>query len=445
MRSTVVSRAAALVAAAVLLPGCSGTSTPGPGSATTADTSAAANGGRRTISVWYHSGQGPERESIETQVREFNAAQDKVKVDLVLLPEGSYNDQVEAAAKRNKLPDLLDFDGPNLYSYVGQGKLAPIDTLITAAARDDLLESVRSQGTFRGRLYSAGTYDSGLGIYGRRSLLEAAGVRIPTSVGTAWTAAEFERALAALARRDTDGKVLDVKLSYGIGEWYTYGFSPVVWSAGGRLVSSDMRTAEGQIDSPKVLRAMKTLQRWIRTYVDPNPGDDAFQKGRVALSWVGHWQYQAYREAFGNDLVVMPLPDFGHGSKTGQGSWNWGISGSSPNKEAAAAFLSWLLTPEQVLKMSGANGAVPGTKTALARSPLYHGGPLSLFAEQLEKTCGSGPIDRSCVAVPRPATASYPTITSAFQQAFKAVVAGEDVDQAFAQAATTIDAGLRGQ
>ena len=397
----------------------------------------------RTISVWFHSGQGPERSTIESQVRTFNASQDRVKVDLVLLPEGSYNDQVEAAAARGKLPDLLDFDGPNLYSYVGRGQLAPIDDLLTPAVRADLLSSIASQGTFRGRLYSVGTFDSGLGLYGSRRMLEKAGVRIPRSVADAWSASEFDKVLAALAAHDRDGKVLDVKLSYGIGEWYTYGFSPVVWSAGGRLVSSDLRSAAGQLDAPEVISAMRRVQRWIRSYVDPNPDDDAFEKGKVALSWVGHWQYQAYHAALGDDLVVMPLPDFGHGAKTGQGSWNWGISRSSTSKAEAAKFLDFLLQPDQVLRMSEANGAVPGTRSALARSSLYSGGPLSLLATQLEQTCGTRDIDTTCVAVPRPSTASYPAITAAFQQAFKAVVAGEDVSTAFRAAAAQIDASLQ--
>ncbi len=423
--------------ASALLAGCSAA-----GDGPAAGQSSA--GAPRTISVWFHSGQGPERTTIESQVREFNASQDRVKVDLVLLPEGSYNDQVEAAATRNKLPDLLDFDGPNLYSYIGKGKLAPIGDLIDPAVRADLLDSVATQGTFRGTLYSVGMFDSGLGLFGSRRMLQAAGVRIPDSIAGAWTASEFDRVLAALGARDRDGKVLDVKLSYGIGEWYTYGFSPVVWSAGGGLAGPGPRGSAGRLDSPQVIEAMRTLQRWIRTYVDPNPRDDAFEKGKVALSWVGHWQYQAYRAALGEDLVVMPLPDFGQGVKTGQGSWNWGVSRSSTAKGEAAQFLNFLLQPDQVLRMSEANGAIPGTRAALARSTLYSGGPLSLFAAQLEKTCGNGRIDRTCVAVPRPVTVDYPVVTAAFQQAFRAVVAGGDVATALRRAAATIEKSASG-
>jgi multiple sugar transport system substrate-binding protein len=104
--------------------------------------------------------------------------------------------------------------------------------------------------------------------------------------------------------------------------------------------------------------------------------------------------------------VVLPLPNFGQGSRTAQGSWNWGITRNCPEPKAAMAFLQFLLQPKEVLAMANASGAVPGTKRAIAQSPLYApGGPLRLFSEQL--LAGQ--------TVPRPQTPAYPVITSAFQ------------------------------
>jgi len=51
-----------------------------------------------TITVWFHSGKGEEREVLDAQVEDFNAMQDEVVVDPVRLPEGSYNEQVSAAS-----------------------------------------------------------------------------------------------------------------------------------------------------------------------------------------------------------------------------------------------------------------------------------------------------------------------------------------------------------
>ncbi|HRW94167.1 MAG TPA: ABC transporter substrate-binding protein, partial [Thermotogota bacterium] len=60
------------------------------------------------IDMWFHSGRGEERNVIQDQVERFNAMQDLVFVNAVELPEGSYNEQVQAAALANDLPDLLD-------------------------------------------------------------------------------------------------------------------------------------------------------------------------------------------------------------------------------------------------------------------------------------------------------------------------------------------------
>jgi multiple sugar transport system substrate-binding protein len=177
------------------------------------------------------------------------------------------------------------------------------------------------------------------------------------------------------------------------------------------------------------------VQSWIaRGWVDPNLDDAAFPAGRVALSWGGHWNYPRYREALGDDLLVLPLPDFGAGSRTGQGSWNWGLTRGCDHPEAAARFLAFLLQPGEVLKMTRANGAVPGTLTALERSERYGpGGPLRLFAEQLS----------GGQAVPRPKTPAYPVVSAVFRDAFADIRHGMPVREVLDRAAAEIDADFR--
>ena len=153
-----------------------------------------------TITVWFHTGREGERHVIQEQVRQFNQRQEGMKVDLVLIPEGSYNGQVQASALAGDLPDILEFDGPYVYNYVWQGRLAPIDELLPAQLLDDLLPTIVEQGTYRGRLYTVGAYDSGLGLYARRSRLEAVGARIPQGPSNAWSVGEFETILRAAAR-----------------------------------------------------------------------------------------------------------------------------------------------------------------------------------------------------------------------------------------------------
>ena len=376
------------------------------------------------LRVWAPSGQAAERAVLEQQIKRFNNAQNATTVRLTFIPEGSYNAQVQAAALSKDLPDVLEFDGPFVYNYVWQQNLVPMDKLISESVKQDLLPSIIQQGTYGGHLYSVATFDSGLGVYGRRSQLQAAGISIPKGNKDAWTIAQFDRALAALAIRDPDRQVLDLKLNQR-GEWLTYGFLPIIQSAG-----SDVN---GSLNRPPAVTAMQSVQNWItKGYVDPNIDDAAFTSGRVALSWVGHWAYKDYAKAVGKDLVVLPLPNFGRGSKTAQGSWNWGITTNCPKtcQTSAMKFLEFLLQPQEVLAMANVNGAVPGTKRAISQSQLYApNGPLRLFAEQL--LAGE--------TVPRPQTPAYPVITSAFQEAFANIRNGLPVKTALDRATTTID------
>jgi multiple sugar transport system substrate-binding protein len=386
-----------------------------------------------TLSIWFHTGKPAERETLEAQVAAFEAAHPELTVELTMIPEASYNQQVQAAAVAGKLPDVLDLDGPYLASYAWQGHLQPLDGLLSAELRDELLPSIIAQGTWNDQFWGVGTFDSGLGLYVNTDLLPT-DVAVPDSPAEAWTSAAFSELLMELAAAERaaggDGAVIDLHLNYGGGEWWTYAFSPVLQSAGADLIDRGTLRASGTLDSPPAIAALETIQAWITAgLVDANTDERAFVDGRVAFSWSGHWDHPSYAQAVGDALAVTPLPDFGQGSRTGMGSWAWAVSRRSSQQAAAAAFLSHLLQTEEVLRMSAANGAVPATTTAITASPLYGDqGPLRLFAEQLRSS-----------AVPRPVTPAYPVITAEFQRAFDRLIDGGDVATALGEAAAVID------
>jgi multiple sugar transport system substrate-binding protein len=391
-----------------------------------------------TVEVWFHSGKGEERDVLDAQVEAFNAANTDVQIDAIRLPEGSYNDQVNAAALAGDLPCLLDFDGPFLYNYAWSGYLIPLDTYVSDELRNDFLPSIIDQGTYGGKLYSLGTFDSGLTIWGNKAYLEEAGVRIPTSIEDPWDRQEFMDALEKLQALDEVEYAIDFKMNYGQGEWYSYGFSPILQSFGGDLIDrTDYQSADGVLNGPQAVEAMTFFQSLFQDgYANPAPaGDDDFYVSKItALSWVGHWMWTPHHDNMGDDVVLIPMPKLGDKAVTGMGSWNWGITSSCETPDAAWKFLEFLVTPDEILHMTNANGAVPARKSAIAQSELYsEGGPLNIFVQQLE----------GGVAVPRPVTPAYPVITEVFAAAVQNIVTGADVKAELDNAVRQIDQDIQ--
>ena len=81
-----------------------------------------------TLELWTHNGGNePELPVVETIVSDFNASQEEYKVEIQSFPQDSYNDAVTAAASAEKLPCILDVDGPIMPSWAWGGYLAPLD------------------------------------------------------------------------------------------------------------------------------------------------------------------------------------------------------------------------------------------------------------------------------------------------------------------------------
>src|SRR5215469_12157980 len=394
--------------------------------------------GHITIQLFFHSGQGPERDALNATFKAFSDSNPGIKVDVVQVPEGRYTDEVNIAALARSLPCLLDFDGPTLYNYAWSGYLIPLDKYVSPEMKADFLPSIIQQGTYNHHLYSLGQFDSGLGIYANKRYLSEAGVRIPT-IDTPWTLTEFNDILAKLKGVPGVQYPLDLEMNYGYsnGDWFTYGFSPFVESFGGDLINRNTyQSAKGALNGPEAVAAMTWFQGLFkRGYSNPWPADATdFTSGRSALSWVGHWVYSDYSKALGDNLLVLPAPNLGKGARTGMGSWNWGITSSCKTPAAAWQVLNFILSPNEIARMCSANGAVPARKSVIAQSSLYApNGPLHVFVQQLQMG----------IAEPRPITPAYPIITSAFAGAVANIASGGNVKKELDQAVKEIDQDIK--
>lgn len=373
-----------------------------------------------TIRVWSHQGQESENRALRAIADRFNAAHaDRGwRVELNFFPDYQYTEKIAIAAAAHDLPDAFDIDGPLLARYVDARLLAPLDPWFTAGERADFLPTIIAQGTIGGKLYALGAFDSATVLYFDRERLARAGVTPPADGGS-WTWAEF---LAAAATLKTHGDApLSMHFNEAADEWYTYAFSPVIWSGGGALISSDGTTVRGILASAANVRSLQQWQQvFTRGFAGTDPVDpDPFGSGTVAMDWSGHWMARSHLAKKGARLGVMPLPRIGGKGAAPCGSWCWGISARARDPAAAAAWVRWVTDAhEGIVPIVEANGAVPARRSAMAAFPEYATPPYRVFREQLEQS-----------ARPRPHTPHYATLSREFAAALRDIARGADVLQ----------------
>lgn len=387
--------------------------------------------GQSKISVMFQA-TGTEGDSFKALFDRFTKATG-IAVEPQFIPHDTYFEKFSANVAAKRVADVMQLDAPFLANFVWNGYLSPLQGMVDQKVLDDLTPSSVAQGTYPidGRLYALGNADSTVLLYGSKKLLKAAGVRIPTGLKDAWTKDEFDAALEKLAKVPGVKWPLDLFRAYGVKtEWATYAFQPVFESFGAKFIDPKTWKAKGAMDSPEAVAAAAEIQSWVKKgfVVPASSGTNALYRDtdKAALAWGGNWVWSDAAATMKDDLVAIPLPNFGKGVKSPNGTWIWAITKSSRNPKAAAQFLSFLATDKQFVKDSP--GAFPGLKSWAAQMPVY-----------TDATKMKVAFDQSTVAVPRPVYPGYPVLTASFQTALDNILSGADPKAELSKAAAAID------
>lgn len=418
---------ALIAASSLMLAGCAAASDSQSESSSSTDS---ASTSAATVTMWSHAaGNEQEIATVNEAIADFNSSQSDYEVVLEEFPQESYNDSIAAAAASNSLPCIVDVDGPVMPNWAWAGYLQPIS--ISSELENSLIAGAK--GYYDGQLYAAGAWDAAVGIFVRQSTLDAVGARVPTA-DSPWTLAEFDALLAAV---DATGE-FDYAIDWGngwTGEWFPYAYSPLMQSFGGDLIDrTNFESADGVINSAESV----AFGEWFgSTFADgyANPaqtGDRTeFGNGTIAMQYNGNWAAVATLAEV-EDLVILPSPDFGQGTKIGAASWQFGVSSSCDEVDGANQFIEFILQDKYIVAFSERIGLIPATETAAAQVANYaEGGALADFVTFSSE-----------FAVKRPETPAYLAISTIYEKAVADIINGADAQQALDAAADEIDANL---
>lgn len=371
---------------------------------------------QETLTMWYHgAGNDVELKLINELISDFNGSQADWKVELQSFPQAAYNDSVVAGALAGTLPDILDVDGPVMPNWAWAGYMQPLQ--IDESKIENFLPGTK--GVWNGQLYSIGLWDAAVAMVTRQSYLDELGLRTPT-LDQPWTAEEFQGALDAAKASGKFEYALDLGMAW-TGEWYPYAFSPFLQSFGGDIVDrTTYKTAEGVLNGEAGLAFGNWWQGlftggYAQAVQDGADRDSGFASGKYAFSWNGNWAALGALAAF-DDVVFLPAPDFGNGSKIGAASWQFGVSASSKHPEGASAFIEFAVQDKYLAAFSNGIGLIPATPSAAAMVDNYKdGGPLNVFFGLSQQQ-----------ALVRPVTPGYVVQAKVFEKALADIANGAE-------------------
>lgn len=222
------------------------------------------------VKVWVQfSDETAEGKAWEKVVQNFNKKyKGEYKVTTEYIPRsgsgGGYEDKVNAAISTNSLPDVITLDGPNTAAYAKSKVIAPLDEYLKDNNMDDVLDSIKQQGTYNGKFYAFGYSESNVGVYYNKKMFKEAGIdeaSLPT-LKKPWTWDEF-KAISQKLKDHFKEAAIDFRLNSN-DEMLPYAYMPLIWSNGGTVVNKNGTKAEGYFNAKESVEAVQFIQDLVK-------------------------------------------------------------------------------------------------------------------------------------------------------------------------------------
>jgi extracellular solute-binding protein family 1 len=196
-----------------------------------------------TLHYWTH--EDPARTELETKlIAQFEKDNPNIKVERTTQGAAKLIELVQTAFAANQGPDIFNLSIEDEYSYVANGRVAPVDPKAAgyadqAAIYDSYLPEILNAVTKDGKVYGLPLEITNWCIYINKKIFRDAGLDPEKDYPKTWE--DMVAVSEKLVIRDGDILVrrgFDFRYPY-----YLVAFVPMVEQLGGQLISDDGKTA----------------------------------------------------------------------------------------------------------------------------------------------------------------------------------------------------------
>ncbi|MGO4343256.1 sugar ABC transporter substrate-binding protein [Pedococcus sp. 2YAF34] len=375
MRRTPAIAVATLTVAALALSACGRDDAAAGGGSTQKAKDISSGKATGTLTVW---AMGAEGDKLPDLVKEFEAANPGVKVNVTAIPWDSAHDKFTTAITAGTTPDAAMVGSTWMGEFAGLDALDPVPPSIDTSA---FFEGAQKTNEVNGTDFGIPWYVETRLIYYRTDLAKKAGITTPP---TDW---DGLKAMAKAMQTKGGAKYGMGFQAGGQGSWQS--IMPFAWSNDANLTKDGGKAYN--FDDPKILEAVKYYQSYFTEGISDKAAPNTpttepdFKSGRVPMFISGPWMMSAV-EKVGvkkDQYDVMQIPAKTKSSSFVGGS-NFAVFKKSKNRDSAWKLVKWLADPKVQAKWYGMSTDLPSVKSAWDDPSISGDDKLAKFGKQLE-------------------------------------------------------------
>ena len=418
--------------------------TSGGDSSSSSSGSAGGSGNEIDLVMWMgYTPPPPENQSfeylsIDRMVKEFEAANPNIHIELQYVNSDYALQKATVALQGNKQPDISYQYGTNMPQLAQSPKVVDLTDKVNAGDYnwDDFYQGEQAVATVDGRVLGVPALVDNLAVVYNKDLFKAANLKPP---GPDWTWDELRTDAKALT--DPANNVFGMVFPADGSETMVWQYEAMLWEAGGNILNPENTKAIfNEAPGVQALDMLTSINQDGSMYLDfkPDSGKSGqlFNSGNIGMIITGPWDLSGFPDV-NYGVQFMPSFEAGGSHQTIAGPDNWVIFDNGQERvDAAWNFLSFMTSPDQVLQDSLDTSHLP-TRASVAAMPA--------FEEFYTKYPGTEVFVQNLdnVLQARPQVPQYPRISSALGQALIAAIQGQASSQdALNQAADQSDGFL---
>jgi multiple sugar transport system substrate-binding protein len=359
--------------------------------------------------------------SLQSMVKAFERTHPNITIDLRYVNNDYALQKVTVALQGNKQPDISYQYGTSMPQLASTPKLVDLTSRVKAAGYDynDFFPGERAVGALNGKVLGVPALVDNLAVVYNKDLFAKAGLK-PPSPNWTWS----ELVADARAINDPTNKVFGLAYPSDGSEATVWVYEAMLWEAGGNILTPDNKKAAfNSTAGVEALSTLRTMEQDGSLYLDFNPDagktEDLFNSNRIGMLITAPWDLPSFPDAH-YGIQFMPSFQPGGNHDTIAGPDNWVIFDNGEQQvNAAWALLSYITSPQQVLKNSMRTGDLPTRASVVQQQGFVHAFNTrypgeGTFTENLKNLVKA-----------RPQIPQYPRVSAALGQAIVSGIQGK--------------------